>query len=378
MTSDVAAMLALEDGSVFHGNALGSIQSRILGEVVFNTAMSGYQEILTDPSYSGQMIVLTNPHIGNVGVNVDDDESGHVHALALIMRSDPLQYSNWRAEQGLVRWLEQRDSMAVASIDTRRLTHRLREKGAMRGCIMSAVDGQKLDPAAAVGAARDCPGLSGVDMVSRVTVSRPYQWNAGCWGGANGRQGQTRPERRVTVYDFGVKRNILRLLVDQGCHIKVVPATTPIAEVLAEQPDGIVLSNGPGDPSACAAAITAARGCLDSGLPVLGVCLGYQLLALACGAHIFKMKFGHHGANHPVRELAHGRVYITSQNHCFAVDPGSIPAELEITHISLFDGSVQGIRHRHRPILGFQGHPEASPGPDDIKSLFSDFVALMQ
>ena len=372
------ALLALEDGSVFHGASIG-VAGQCSGEVVFNTAMTGYQEILTDPSYFQQIITLTYPHIGNVGTNSEDEESTRVYASGLVIRDLPPRPSNWRAKETVEDYLQRHKVVGIAGIDTRRLTHILREKGAQRGCIMA---GESLDAATAIGAARAFPGLEGADLATAVTTPRSYTWNKGSvhWqGGAPEREYRitTQPVWKVVAYDFGVKGNILRLLIDRGCELTVVPAQTPAAQVLSSKPDGIFLSNGPGDPGACDYAITAIGEMVNAGVPVFGICLGHQLLALACGGRTVKMKFGHHGANHPVQDLATKKVLITSQNHGFAVDPESLPKTLRITHRSLFDSSVQGIHHTQRPAFGFQGHPEASPGPHDMGSLFDHFIELM-
>jgi len=363
------ALLALEDGSLFHGAAIGA-QGRTVAEVVFNTSMTGYQEILTDPSYNEQIVTLTYPHIGNVGVNPEDEESRGIFAAGLVIREAPLSYSNWRGRENLPDYLRRQGVVAIADIDTRRLTRILRQKGAQRGAIVC--DGS-MDADAAVAAARDCPGLKGMDLARVVSTDSPYPWTEGVW-----RQEPAGARFRVVAYDFGIKRNILRLLVDRGCELTVVPARTPAAEVLALRPDGVFLSNGPGDPEPCDYAIEAISELRDKGLPMFGICLGHQLLALACGARTVKMKFGHHGANHPVQDLASGRVMITSQNHGFAVAEDSLPDCLIPTHRSLFDGSLQGVEHRSKPVFGFQGHPEASPGPHDIQPLFDRFVGAMQ
>ena len=367
------ALLALEDGSLFHGVSIGANGSAV-GEVVFNTAMTGYQEIATDPSYRKQLVTLTYPHIGNVGVNADDAESDGIQLAGLIIREVPLPPSNWRSEQALDAWLSEHGVVAIAGIDTRRLTRILRDKGAQNGCLMAG----EVDQAEALAKARDFPGLKGMDLAAEATTAEAYDWNEGVW-----RLDEPAPQRparpyRVVAWDYGVKRNILRLLHDHGCEVKVVPATTSAADVLAMSPDGVFLSNGPGDPEPCTYAIKAIREVVDAGIPVFGICLGHQLLALACGAKTLKMKFGHHGANHPVLDLESGRVMISSQNHGFAVDEDSLPQTLQPTHRSLFDDSLQGIHHREQPAFGFQGHPEASPGPHDVRPLFAHFVELMQ
>ena len=369
------ALLALEDGSLFHGDAIG-IAGRTVGEVVFNTAMTGYQEILTDPSYYQQIVTLTYPHIGNVGTNAEDTESRRVFAAGLVIRDLPLRVSNWRSQWSLPEYLAHEEVVAIANIDTRRLTRLLREKGALRGAI---VCGDSIDDRAAVGWAGEFPGLKGADLAKEVTVREPYRWDEGSWslGAPQGRPPDRRPFK-VVAYDFGVKRNILRLLVDRGCDLTVVPARYPATEALRERPDGIFLSNGPGDPEPCEYALEAIREFLSVGVPVFGICLGHQLLGLASGARTVKMKNGHHGANHPVLDLESGRVMITSQNHGFAVDEASLPDEMVPTHRSLFDGTLQGIRHRGKPVFGFQGHPEASPGPHDIQLLFDRFIENMK
>ncbi len=368
------ALLALEDGSLFRGRAIGA-DGETSGEVVFNTAMTGYQEILTDPSYARQIVTLTYPHIGNTGINTEDEESDRIWAAGLVIRDLPLLASNFRSGSNLQDYLTSRGVVGIADIDTRRLTRILREKGAQNGCIMAG----DCDPAEALVRARAFPGLKGMDLASVVSVSAPYTWSDGSW--ALGR-GFTRPEPgaifKVVAYDYGVKRNILRMLADRGCMLTVVPARTSASDVLALAPDGVFLSNGPGDPEPCDYAINAIRTLVDSGLPVFGICLGHQLLGLASGARTLKMKFGHHGANHPVQDLADGSVMITSQNHGFAVDEATLPATLRPTHRSLFDGSLQGIHRTDRPAFSFQGHPEASPGPHDAAALFDHFIGLMR
>ncbi|MBS1199423.1 MAG: carbamoyl-phosphate synthase, small subunit [Proteobacteria bacterium] len=367
------AVLALEDGSVFKGVSVGA-PGCTTGEVVFNTAMTGYQEILTDPSYCRQVVTLTYPHIGNTGATPEDLESGRIHAAGLVIRDLPLTHSSWRAAESLQSFLVRGGVVAIAGIDTRRLTRLLREKGAQAGCIITGTAGTTAE---AIELARRFPGLKGMDLARVVSVKRPYQWTEGSlWrqGAVPGRQGT---RFNVVAYDYGIKRNILRLLVDQGCRVTVLPAETPAEEALALKPDGIFLSNGPGDPEPCDYAIAAIRRFLATDIPVFGICLGHQLLGLASGARTVKMKFGHHGANHPVQDLDSGRVLITSQNHGFAVDEASLPASLRPTHRSLFDGSLQGIAHADRPAFSFQGHPEASPGPHDAEDLFGRFVALM-
>ena len=373
------AVLVLEDGAAFRGASIGA-DGQSVGEVVFNTAMTGYQEILTDPSYCRQLVTLTYPHIGNVGVNADDEESSQVHAAGLIVRDLPVYAGNWRMQASLGDYLVRQGVTAIVDIDTRRLTRILREKGAQNGCIQA---GDAVDEAAAIEAAQSFPGLQGMDLAREVTTPTPYDWTQGVWSlSADGSDApppsDERPSLQVVAYDYGIKRNILRMLVQRGCRVTVVPARTPAAEVLARRPDGIFLSNGPGDPEPCDYAIAAIRTLLKTGIPLFGICLGHQLLALACGARTLKMKFGHHGANQPVQELPTGRVTISSQNHGFAVDEDSLPAQVRATHRSLFDGSLQGIYHREHPAFGFQGHPEASPGPHDVASLFDHFIDLMR
>jgi carbamoyl-phosphate synthase small subunit len=368
------AVLALEDGTVFRGISIGA-KGNTTGEVVFNTAMTGYQEILTDPSYNRQIITFTYPHIGNYGTTPEDLESGAIYAAGLVIRDLPLLHSSWRATESLQGFLQRGKVVAIADIDTRQLTRILREKGAQAGCIMT---GETVDAAAAVHAARKFPGLKGMDLAKVVSTKRQYQWNDGVhWDGIAPRTGRASQRLNVVAYDFGIKRNILRLLADHGCRATVVPAQTTAEKVLAMNPDGIFLSNGPGDPEPCDYAIAAIREFLRSEVPVFGICLGHQLLGLAAGARTVKMKFGHHGANHPVQELATGRVLITSQNHGFAVDETTLPANVVTTHRSLFDGSLQGFELADKPAFSFQGHPEASPGPHDISSLFAYFVKLM-
>jgi len=369
------ALLALADGSLFWGTALGQ-HGTVCGEVVFNTALTGYQEILTDPSYCQQIVTLTYPHIGNVGVNPGDAESERPQASGLVIRDYPRRASNWRQTQTLDEYLREHDICAIAEIDTRRLTRLLREQGAQNGCLMS---GHGIDPEQALQQARAYPGLQGADLAQVVTTKQAYDWHEGGWQPDSNTF--SRPEQlpyTVVAYDFGVKRNILRLLADRGCRLTVVPAQTPAAEVLALEPDGVFLSNGPGDPEPCAYAIEAIQALLPSGLPLFGICLGHQLLGLACGARTVKMKFGHHGANHPVQDLTTGQVMISSQNHGFAVDETSLPVHLRATHRSLFDQSLQGIEHTQYPAFSFQGHPEASPGPHDLSPLFDRFIGLMR
>ncbi|RDI99537.1 carbamoyl-phosphate synthase small subunit [Dyella solisilvae] len=370
----ISALLALEDGSVFHGHAVGATGETV-GEVVFNTAMTGYQEILTDPSYAKQIVTLTYPHIGNTGVNVEDEESASVHAAGLIVRDVPRRPSNWRSTESLPDYLKRHGIVAIAGIDTRRLTRILRDKGALNGCIVA---GESIDADAALAKARAFPGLNGMDLAKEVSVGESYQWKEGVYDLDNTRFNQPAKRFKVVAYDFGVKYNILRLLAEQGCDITVVPAQTRAADVLAMKPDGVFLSNGPGDPAACDYAVAATREFLDAKIPLFGICLGHQIMGLALGAKTLKMKFGHHGANHPVKDLDDGRVLITSQNHGFAVDPATLPANVRVTHSSLFDGSLQGFALTDRPAFCFQGHPEASPGPHDIGYLFDRFAALMQ
>lgn len=367
------AILALEDGSIFKGLAIGA-EGTSVGEVVFNTAMTGYQEILTDPSYAQQIVTLTYPHIGNVGTNPEDEEATDTHCAGLVIRDLPLLASSWRSQSSLQDYLNAHGVIGIADIDTRRLTRILRDKGAQAGCIMA---GDAIDEQAAVTQAREFPGLQGMDLAKVVTTAESYSWQQGTWSLADGLPDAASAGElplHVVAYDFGVKRNILRMLVDRGCRLTVVPATTPASEVLALQPDGVFLSNGPGDPEPCIYAIEAIRELLASGLPIFGICLGHQLLSLASGARTVKMKFGHHGANHPVQDLENGQVMITSQNHGFAVDDASLPENLVATHRSLFDGSLQGVARTDCSAFSFQGHPEASPGPHDVAPLFDRFV----
>jgi carbamoyl-phosphate synthase small subunit len=372
-----AALLALADGSIFRGTAIG-VDGQIAGEVVFNTAMTGYQEILTDPSYAQQIVTLTYPHIGNVGTTPEDEEAGTIHCSGLVIRDLPLLASNWRNRATLDEYLKARGILGIADIDTRRLTRLLREQGAQSGCIMA---GDAIDAAAALSMARDFPGIKGMDLAKEVTTAEAYSWRQGCWSLADGLP-DDRPDNalawHVVAYDFGVKRNILRMLAERGCRLTVVPATTPASEVLAMQPDGVFLSNGPGDPEPCDYAITAIRELLDSDIPIFGICLGHQLLSLASGARTIKMKFGHHGANHPVQDLDGKQVMITSQNHGFAVDDASLPDNLVATHRSLFDGSLQGVARTDCAAFSFQGHPEASPGPHDVAPLFDQFIDMIR
>ncbi|MFP6810865.1 MAG: glutamine-hydrolyzing carbamoyl-phosphate synthase small subunit [Pseudohongiellaceae bacterium] len=372
-----AALLALEDGSIFRGIGIGAKGSST-GEVVFNTAMTGYQEILTDPSYAQQIVTLTYPHIGNTGTNEEDNESERVHASGLVIRDLPVLASNWRKCQDLNEFLKERNVIAIAEIDTRRLTRLLRSKGPLNGCLLSNANLSKESEEKAVGLAKNFPGLKGMDLAKVVSAAKQYQWSEGIWDIVSGYRSAHGSRFRVVAYDFGLKRNILRMLVERGCEVTVVPAQTPAVEVLTLNPDGIFLSNGPGDPEPCDYAIEAITDFLDSDMPLFGICLGCQLLALACGARTVKMQLGHHGANHPVQNLRNGTVIITSQNHGFAVDAESLPSNLEATHKSLFDGSLQGIERNDKPAFGFQGHPEASPGPHDVSPLFDHFIDLME
>ena len=368
------AVLALADGTIFRGQSIGA-KGNTTGEVVFNTALTGYQEILTDPSYARQIVTLTCPHIGNTGTTPEDLESPQIYCAGLIIRDLPLLASNWRANESLPEFLERGRLVAIAGIDTRKLTRLLREKGAQAGCIMT---GEQVDEAAAVKLARKFPGLKGMDLAKVVSTKKSYQWNEGTiWPEPARAPIRANQRLHVVAYDFGIKRNILRLLADGGCRMTVVAAQTPAAEVLALEPDGIFLSNGPGDPEPCDYAISATQKFLETDLPVFGICLGHQILGLAAGAKTVKMKFGHHGANHPVQDLDSGRVFITSQNHGFAVDETTLPTAVKATHRSLFDGSLQGLTFSDRPAFSFQGHPEASPGPHDLKPLFERFNHLM-
>ena len=369
-----SAALVLADGTVFRGRSVGAA-GLSAGEVVFNTAMTGYQEILTDPSYCAQIVTLTCPHVGNTGTNAEDDESGKVYAAGLVVRDLPASPSSWRAQQSLPAYLAERNVVAIADIDTRRLTRLLREKGAQSGCLSAG----EVDLDKALAAARAFPGLAGMDLARVVTTPRPYEWRDGKWELGKGHRHVEGAPFHVVAYDYGMKRNILRLLAERGAHVTVVPAQTPAREVLRMQPDGVFLSNGPGDPEPCDYAIESIGEILDTTrVPVFGICLGHQLMGLASGAKTLKMKFGHHGANHPVKDLESGQVVITSQNHGFAVDAKTLPATLKATHVSLFDGSLQGLARTDRPAFCFQGHPEASPGPHDIGYLFDRFAALMK
>ncbi|MFB2829227.1 glutamine-hydrolyzing carbamoyl-phosphate synthase small subunit [Aeromonas jandaei] len=370
------ALLVLEDGTVFKGVSIGA-EGCSVGEVVFNTSMTGYQEILTDPSYSRQIVTLTYPHIGNTGTNSEDEESSQIHAQGLIVRDLPILASNFRNQQSLSEYLKSHNIVGIADIDTRKLTRILREKGAQAGCILT---GKQVDEAYALEQARAFPGLKGMDLAKEVTVGEAYNWTEGSWQLGKGHVTPDADQLKyhVVAYDFGVKRNILRMLVDRGCRLTVVPAKTPAAEVLALNPDGIFLSNGPGDPEPCDYAIEAIKTFLGTNTPVFGICLGHQLLGLASGAKTVKMKFGHHGANHPVKSLDDNTVMITAQNHGFAVDENTLPDCLRATHVSLFDGSLQGIHRTDRPAFSFQGHPEASPGPHDCAGLFDHFIELIK
>ena len=366
------ATLALADGSVFHGLSIGA-EGHTSGEVVFNTAMTGYQEILTDPSYSRQIVTLTYPHIGNVGANAEDVESTRIHAAGLIIRDLPVTVSNFRAEASFSDYLKRENIVAIAGLDTRRLTRILRDQGAQPGAIVVGADA-----AAALQLARSFPGMAGLDLAKVVSVNAPYEWTETEWTLESGYGQLQQPRYHVVAYDFGVKRNILRMLAQRGCRVTVVPAQTPASEVIRLKPSGVFLSNGPGDPEPCDYAIAAAQELIEKNYPTFGICLGHQIMGLASGAKTLKMKFGHHGANHPVQDLDTGRVCITSQNHGFAVDAQSLPATCQVTHVSLFDGSLQGFKRTDKPAFCFQGHPEASPGPHDIAYLFDRFIQLME
>lgn len=371
------AVLALEDGSLFRGISIGA-EGQATGEVVFNTAMTGYQEILTDPSYHRQIVTLTFPHIGNTGSNEADQNAAGVMAAGLVVRDSSLAASSWRSVHSLEDYLRSHKVVAIAEVDTRRLTRKLREQGALSGCIMA---GEKIDEAGAIEAARSFPGLKGLDLVKEVATASVYEWRQGSWTLNDGLPQPLAPEQlpyHVVAYDYGVKRTILRKLVDSGCRVTVVPARMPVSDVLALRPDGVFLSNGPGDPEPCDYAINSIRGLMEETVPVFGICLGHQLLGLASGARTLKMKFGHHGANHPVQDIDSGRVFISSQNHGFAVDDTTLPKLLRPTYRSLFDGSLQGVRRTDRPAFSFQGHPEAGPGPHDVIPLFSQFLEMMQ
>ncbi len=374
------AILALADGTVFLGTSIGASGSTV-GEVVFNTAITGYQEILTDPSYCRQIVTLTYPHIGNYGVNLEDIEADKVHAAGLIIKNLPLLASNFRSQMSLSDYLVRENTVAIADIDTRKLTRLLRTHGAQNGCIVALAAGQAVTQAVideAIAQAKSAPSMAGLDLAKVVSAEKSYPWTQTEWKLGEGYGTQTAPRFHVVAYDFGVKKNILRMLAERGCQVTVVPAQTPAADVLKLRPDGVFLSNGPGDPEPCDYAIAATRELIETGIPTFGICLGHQILALASGAKTFKMKFGHHGANHPVKDLDTGRVSITSQNHGFAVDEKTLPANLRPTHVSLFDGTLQGLARTDKPAFCFQGHPEASPGPHDIGYLFDRFTALMQ
>jgi carbamoyl-phosphate synthase small subunit len=373
MNVNQPAILVLADGSIFRGTAIGAEGSSV-GEVVFNTAMTGYQEILTDPSYARQIITLTCPHIGNVGVNQEDEECANIWAAGLVIRDLPSIVSSFRSQQSLDEYLKGRNILGIADIDTRRLTRILREKGAQNGCIMAG----DIDETQALTTALEFTGLKGLDLAKEVTTDSVYEWREGAWALGHGFDTLAVPKYKVVAFDFGIKRNILRMLVARGCELVVVPAQTPASTVLAMAPDGIFLSNGPGDPESCGYAIETIRDLLSANVPLFGICLGYQLLALASGARTVKMKFGHHGGNHPVQSIETGNVMITSQNHGFAVDEASLPVNVKVTHKSLFDSSLQGIRFIDKPAFGFQGHPEASPGPHDMAYLFDDFIHSMK
>ncbi|HLE93129.1 MAG TPA: glutamine-hydrolyzing carbamoyl-phosphate synthase small subunit [Sulfuricaulis sp.] len=372
-----SALLALEDGSLFYGESIG-VPGQAVGEVVFNTAMTGYQEILTDPSYARQMVTLTYPHIGNTGTNPEDMESASVFATGLIIRDLPVLHSNFRATESLPVFMRRHKLVGIAGIDTRRLTRLLREQGAQNGCILALEKSGKLSMKTALKMARAFPGLKGMDLAKVVSTKKSYSWDEGLWELGTGFEQKTESRFHVVAYDFGIKRNILRMLAARGCRLTVIPAQTAAEDVLKMKPDGVFLSNGPGDPEPCSYAIEAIKKIVDTGLPVFGICLGHQLLGLASGARTIKMKFGHHGANHPVLDIDTGRVMITSQNHGFAVDEASLPSNLRMTHRSLFDDSVQGLERRDQPAFCFQGHPEASPGPHDVSPLFDRFIEMMQ
>ncbi len=377
--SKPSAILALADGTVFTGTSIGATGSTS-GEVVFNTSLTGYQEILTDPSYCRQIVTLTYPHIGNYGVNEEDIEAGKIHAAGLIIRDLPLIASNFRSSATLAEYLRREGTVAIADIDTRKLTRLLREKGAQNGSILALAAGEAITPAhidSAIAAARQAPSMAGLDLAQVVCTDKPYEWTETEWRLGSGYGKLESPRYHVVAYDFGVKKNILRMLAERGCRVTVVPAKTPASEVKKLAPTGVFLSNGPGDPEPCDYAIAATRELIEAGYPTFGICLGHQILALASGAKTFKMKFGHHGANHPVKDLDSGRVSITSQNHGFAVDEKTLPANLRATHVSLFDGTLQGLARTDKPAFCFQGHPEASPGPHDIGYLFDRFTSLM-
>jgi carbamoyl-phosphate synthase small subunit len=370
------ALLALADGTVLHGRAIGALGTTV-GEVVFNTAITGYEEILTDPSYAGQIVTLTYPHVGNVGVNPEDVESRQVFAAGLVIRDLPALASSWRRSEDLGTWLRTRGVVAIADLDTRRLTRRLRENGAQNGCIAAAAHLREADVADALARARAAPSMAGLDLARHVTCAQAYEWTSSTWALGTGYRPMDEPRYHVVAYDYGAKHNILRMLAQRGCRLTVVPAKTPASEVLAQRPDGVFLSNGPGDPEPCDYAVEAIREIVESGMPTFGICLGHQLLGLASGGRTVKMKFGHHGANHPVLDRDTGQVLITSQNHGFAVDAASLPDNVKTTHVSLFDGTLQGIARTDKPAFSFQGHPEASPGPHDLGYLFDRFVKSM-
>ena len=372
MSKTIPAILVLADGTVFKGIAIGA-SGHTVGEVVFNTSMTGYQEILTDPSYTEQIVTLTYPHIGNYGTNDEDVESGKVYASGLIIRNLPLLHSNFRSKENLSEYLKANNIVAIADLDTRALTRVLREKGAQAGCVMAG----EVDVDKALALAKAFPGLAGMDLAKVVSVKSAYEYTEGEWVLGKGYGKLENPKFHVVAFDYGVKRNILRMLVSRGCKVTVLPAQASAEEALSFKPDGIFLSNGPGDPEPCDYAIQAIKTLVDNGIPTFGICLGHQLLALASGAKTLKMKFGHHGANHPVQDMATKRVYITSQNHGFAADPATLPANVKVTHVSLFDGSLQGIARTDKPAFSFQGHPEASPGPTEMSYLFDQFTDLM-
>jgi carbamoyl-phosphate synthase small subunit len=379
LPSRPVALLALADGTLFEGFSIGAAGETV-GEVVFNTALTGYQEILTDPSYAQQIVTLTYSHIGNYGINAEDVEARKVYAAGLVIKDLPVLESNFRRSLTLAQYLQREGTVAIAGIDTRKLTRLVRTRGAQNGCIAALPEGRRLTPAdreAAVARAREAPNMAGLDLAKVVTVNQSYPWRETEWRLGVGHGEQTLPRFHVVAYDYGVKNNILRMLASRGCRLTVVPAQMPAREVMALDPDGIFLSNGPGDPEPCDYAVAATRELIDAGIPIFGICLGHQIVALASGAKTFKMKFGHHGANHPVKDLDSGRVSITSQNHGFAVDETTLPANLRATHVSLFDGTLQGLARTDRPAFCFQGHPEASPGPHDIGYLFDRFTALM-
>ncbi|MEZ0272421.1 carbamoyl phosphate synthase small subunit [Methylobacillus sp. MM3] len=373
MPQNTPAILVLADGTVFRGIAIGATGATV-GEVVFNTSMTGYQEILTDPSYTKQIVTLTYPHVGNYGINAEDVESSKIYVAGLVIRDLPLMASSWRNQEPLDSYLQRNNIVAIADIDTRKLTRLLREKGAQAGCIMAG----DIDEAKALEMARSFPGLAGMDLAKVVSSDKPYQWTEGEWSLGKGYEANSQPKYKVVAFDYGIKRNILRMLVARGCEVTVLPAQATAEEALALNPDGVFLSNGPGDPEPCDYAIETIGKIVDKGVPTYGICLGHQLLALASGAKTVKMKFGHHGANHPVQDLDDQRVFITSQNHGFAVDPASLPANLRATHVSLFDGSLQGISRTDKPAFSFQGHPEASPGPCEMSYLFDRFIQMME